>query len=57
MYCFSPEVCFLRFDFETFDLRGPVSTAEDTAANIACQDSFVVKVCKIHQIMQFFNTK
>jgi hypothetical protein len=38
------EVCYLRLDFETFNLLGPVATDEADATNIACQDSFVVTV-------------
>jgi hypothetical protein len=38
----SSEVCYLRLDFETFNLLGPVATDEADATNIACQDSFVV---------------
>ncbi len=40
----SSEVCDLRLDFETFNIRGPTGTDESVAANLACRDTFVVTV-------------
>ena len=39
----SNEVCAIRLDFETFTTLGPAGTAEPTAANVPCQDSFTVQ--------------
>lgn len=39
------DVCFLRLDFETFQIMGPVDTLEaDANGGGACVDSFAVTV-------------